>query len=58
MPNIEIKIWTIEKGKLKEIIIPEFDNQIFVVKEKKQTTLEKAHKAAIELIKIRFGTSE
>jgi len=35
MQNIEIKIWTMEEGKIKEIIIPEFDNQIFVVKEQK-----------------------
>ena len=45
MPEIEVKIWTIEKGKLKEIMIPEFDNQIFVVKQKKETTLDKAYNA-------------
>ena len=40
MPNIEIKIWTMDKGKIKEIMIPEFDNQIFVVKEKRETIIK------------------
>ena len=38
MPEIEIKIWTMKEGKVEEIMIPEFDNQIFVVKEKAKVT--------------------
>jgi len=57
MPEIEVKIWTIEKGKLKEIMIPEFDNQIFVVKEKKETSLDKAYKA-VKKIRLNENTDK
>jgi len=40
MPQIEIKIWTVKEGKVEEIMIPEFNNKIFVVKKEADVKIE------------------
>ena len=48
MPDMNIIIWKIEDGVLKEIMVPELDNQIFVPKGKADINVLSSKKKTVK----------